>query len=58
MARLKKYITNGGFLPEATPLKVVQNKTASTDLIGNVALELPKLLLTNQIRPTIGKIKI
>ena len=57
MARLKKLITNRGFLPETTPLRVVQNKTTSTDVIGNVALELPKLLLTNQIRPTIDKIK-
>ena len=43
-------------MPETTPLRVVQNKTTSTDVIGNVALELPKLLLTNQIRPTIDKI--
>ena len=57
MARLKKYITKRGFLPEATPLKAVLNTTASTEIINNVALELPKLLLTNQIRPTINKIK-
>jgi len=57
MARLEKYITKRGFLPEATPLRVVQNKTTSTDIIGNVAAELPKLLLTNQIRPTIDKLK-
>ena len=42
MARLKKYITNRGFLPEATPLKAVHNTTASTEIINNVALELPK----------------
>ena len=57
MARLKKYITKRGFLPEATPLRAVQNKTANTYIINNVAMELPKLLLTNQIRPTINKIK-
>ena len=38
MARLKKYITNRGFLPEATPLKAVHNTTASAEIINNVAL--------------------
>ena len=52
------YLSNKtrGFLPNEDPLRSVKNSSQATNLIANISSELPKLLLTNKIRPTIDKL--
>ena len=45
------------FLPKKLPINSYNTRSKSLDLLQNIAAQLPKLLLTNQVQSKINKLK-
>ncbi|MAO86155.1 MAG: tryptophan 2,3-dioxygenase, partial [Candidatus Marinimicrobia bacterium] len=45
------------FLPKKPPINSYNTRSKSLDLLQNIAAQLPKLLLTNQVQSKINKLK-
>ena len=58
MQNISKFgLSERGFLPSETPIKVIDSKNSAVSNISELTNELPKLMLTNKLRTQINKFK-